>query len=111
MKPVISAGLLTTALLSATLLSATLATPAAAALSGYYDSAEKIGTILSSSVVADAVRQAPIGAITNTGTRKDGASEWQVRTQDCDLLVYLIPVLPDGPGKTTYKLDVPGTCE
>lgn len=116
MKPVISAGLLTTALLSATLLSATLlsatlATPAAAALSGYYDSVEKIGTILSSSIVANAVRQAPIGAITNTGTRKDGASEWQVRTQDCDLLVYLIPVLPDGPGKTTYKLDVPGTCE
>ncbi len=106
MKPVISAGLLTTALLSAT-----LASPAAAALSGYYDSVEKIGTILSSSIVADAVRQAPIGAITNTGTRKDGASEWQVRTQDCDLLVYLIPVLPDGPGKTTYKLDVPGTCE
>lgn len=111
MKPFISAGLVTTALLSATLLSATLATPAVAALSGYYDSAEKIGTILSSSVVADAVRQAPIGAISNTGTRKDGASEWQVRTQDCDLLVYLIPVLPDGPGKTTYKLDVPGTCE
>jgi hypothetical protein len=90
---------------------ALLATPAAAALSGYYDSAERIGTILGSGAVADAVRQAPIGAISNTGTRKDGASEWQVRTQECDLLVYLIPILPDGPGKTTYKLDIPGKCE
>lgn len=106
MKPVISAGLVTTALLCGA-----LATPASAALSGYYDSVEKIGTILSSSIVADALHQAPIGAISNTGTRKDGASEWQIRTQECDLLVYLIPVLPDGPGKTTYKLDVPGTCE
>lgn len=98
-------------LIATTLACAALATPAAAALSGYYDSAEKITTILSSSTVADAVRQAPIGSISNTGTRKDGASEWQVRTQECDLLVYLIPVLPDGPGKTTYKLDVPGKCE
>lgn len=90
---------------------ALLATPAAAALSGYYDSAERIGTILGSGAVADAVHQAPIGAISNTGTRKDGASEWQVRTQECDLLVYLIPILPEGPGKTTYKLDIPGKCE
>lgn len=65
MKPVISTGLFTTALLSAA-----SATPAAAALSDYYDSAEKIGTILSSSIVTNAVRQAPIGVITNTGTRE-----------------------------------------
>lgn len=97
--------------IAAMLVCTALATPASAALSGYYDSAEKISTILSSSAVADAVRQAPVGSISNTGTRKDGASEWQVRTQECDLLVYLIPVLPDGPGKTTYKLEVPGRCE
>lgn len=98
-------------ILATTILCTSFAAPAAAALSGYYDSAEKITTILASSTVADAVRQAPVGSISNTGTRKDGASEWQVRTQECDLLVYLIPVLPDGPGKTTYKLDVPGKCE
>lgn len=85
--------------------------PAKAALSGYYDSAEQIGMILGSEVVADAVRQAPIGAISNTGTRKDGAHEWTVRVQECDLKVYLKPILPNGPGKTTYEIDIPGACE
>ena len=98
-------------LIAATLACTALASPAAAALSGYYESAERIATILSSSMVADAVGQAPVGSISNTGTRKDGASEWQVRTQDCDLTVYLIPVVPEGPGKTTYRLDIPGRCE
>ncbi|WP_137155374.1 hypothetical protein [Rhizobium sp. FKL33] len=84
---------------------------AEAAVSGYYDSVEQIGVILGSSEVADAVHQAPIGAISNTGTRKDGAKEWTIRVQECDLKVYLIPVLPDGPGKTTYRLDIPGSCE
>ncbi len=98
-------------LIAATLACTALPSPAAAALSGYYDSAERIATILSSSMVADAVGQAPVGSISNTGTRKDGASEWQVRTQDCDLTVYLIPVVPEGPGKTTYRLDIPGRCE
>jgi hypothetical protein len=106
MKHIIAAVFVSTALVFTA-----LASPAAAALSGYYDSAEKIATILSSSAVADAVRQAPVGSISNTGTRKDGASEWQVRTQECDLTVYLIPVLPEGPGKTTYLLEAPGLCE
>jgi len=83
-----------------------------AALSGYYDSAEKIGRILGDARIADLLRQQPIGAISNTGTRADGAGEWTIRSQDCDLKVYLIPILPDGPGKTTYDLDVPvGQCE
>lgn len=86
-------------------------TPALAALSGFYDSAERIGTILASSAVADALRQQPIGAISNTGTRKDGASEWTVRTQDCDLIVYLVAVPPGGPGKTTYTVETSGVCE
>jgi hypothetical protein len=83
-----------------------------AALSGYYDSIERIDTILGDDRVADMLRQQPIGAITNTGTRKDGAAEWTIRTQDCDLKVYLIPVLSEGVGKTSYKLDVPkGQCD
>lgn len=85
--------------------------PASAALSGFHDSGEQISTILSSEAVANALRQAPIGAITNTGTRKDGAHEWEVRTQECDLKVYLVPHPPAGIGKTTYTVDVPKACE
>lgn len=87
------------------------ATPAHAALSGFYDSAEQISAILGSTEVGDAVRQAPIGAISNTGTREDGANEWTIGVQACDLVVYLIPTPPKGPGKTTYSVDIPGTCE
>ncbi|TPP09802.1 hypothetical protein [Rhizobium glycinendophyticum] len=86
--------------------------PSEAALSGYYDSIERIGAILGDPKLADMLRQQPIGAISNTGTRKDGAAEWTIRTQDCDLKVYLVPVLPNGPGKTSYTLDIPaGQCE
>lgn len=88
-----------------------IALPAEAAVSGFYDSAEQIGLILSSEAVADAVHQAPIGSVSNTGTRKDGANEWTVRVQECDLKVYLKPVLPNGPGNTTYELEAPGACE
>lgn len=87
------------------------ASPAFAALSGFYDSAERIQTILASSAVADALHQQPIGAISNTGTRKDGASEWTVRTQECDLIVYLVATPPAGPGMTTYTVETAGTCE
>lgn len=86
------------------------ATPIQAALSGYYDSAEKIDAILKSPDVADAVRQAPIGAISNTGTDKDGADLWQVRVQDCDLTVRVIAIPPKGVGKTTYKTELKGKC-
>jgi hypothetical protein len=95
----------------AAMLLALPALPASAALSGFYDSAEKISTILSSEAVANALRQAPIGSVSNTGTREDGAHEWEVRTQECDLKVYLIPHAPNGVGKTTYTVDVPNGCE
>lgn len=85
--------------------------PAHAALSPFYDSVEQIETILASSEVADALRQAPLRGLENTGTRSDGASEWTVRTQACDLVVYLIAQPPDGPGMTTYTLDAPNTCD
>lgn len=85
--------------------------PAQAALSGFYDSGEQIGMILGSEAVGNAVRQAPIGSISNTGTREDGAKEWTVRVQECDLKVYLKPILPDGPGMTTYEIEIPGACE
>ncbi len=87
------------------------AIPAQAAVSGFYDSAEQISTILSSAAVADALRQAPIGHVANTGTRADGAREWQVRTQECDLTVYLKPVPPQGVGKMTYELELGDACQ
>lgn len=93
------------------LIVALAASPATAALSGFYDSAEKIATILASPEVADAVRQAPIGAIANTGTSASGDDEWQVRVQECDLTVRLIAQPPDGPGKTTYRVELAGPCE
>lgn len=86
------------------------AAPAQAALSGFYDSAEQINIILSSTAVADALRQSPIGHVANTGTRADGAREWQVRTQECDLKVYLKPVPQQGFGKTTYELELGDAC-
>lgn len=84
--------------------------PAQAALSGFHDSAEQIGTILASATVAEALRQAPIGHVANTGTRADGAREWEIRTQECDLTVYLIPVPSAGVGKTTYTLELGNVC-
>lgn len=86
-------------------------TSANAALSGFYDSAEQIQLILGSAEIADALKQAPIGHIANTGTRDDGAIEWEVRTQDCDLKVYLTSTPPQSPGKTTYAIADIGTCE
>jgi biotin synthase-related radical SAM superfamily protein len=88
-----------------------MASPSQAALSGFYDSAEQINLILTSSEVADALRQAPIGLISNSGTRDDGANEWTITVQECDLVVYLKPVAPQEPGKTTYQLEVPKACE
>lgn len=89
---------------------ASAAAPAQAALSGFHDSAEQINTILTSTAVADALRQAPIGHIANTGTRADGALEWQVRTQECDLTVYLRRVVPHAIGKSRYELELGDGC-
>lgn len=94
-----------------TILLAGLTAPASAALSGFYDSGEQISAILGSEAVGNALRQAPIGAISNTGTRDDGANEWELRTQECDLKVYLVPHAPAGVGKTTYTVEVPKSCE
>lgn len=88
-----------------------VASPASAALSGFYDSGEQIGVILASAEVADALGQGPLLSIENTGTREDGAAAWVVRARDCELTVYLVPVPPQGPGMTTYDLDQIGTCE
>ena len=86
------------------------ASPALAMLSPFYDSAEKITTILQDAAVADALRQAPIGAIRNTGSFPDGADEWTVRTQECDLVLKLIAKPPGMAGKATYSVEISTPC-
>ena len=89
------------------------ATPAAALLSPWYDSGEKIMAILNSAEVADAVRQAPIGAVSNIGTADSGNDLWQIRVQGCDLTVELIPEVPaEGMvGKVSYTARPIGPCD
>jgi hypothetical protein len=86
------------------------ASPALAMLSPFYDSAEKITAILQDAAVADALRQAPIGAISNTGSFPDGADEWTVRTQECDLVLKLIAKPAGMPGKATYSIAIATPC-
>ena len=87
------------------------ATPSFAALSGFYDTAEKIDAIFANPDIGDALRQAPVGSISEIGKDKDGASLWQLQVQECDLTVRVIATLPKGPGKTTYRAEPKGKCE
>ena len=96
----------------ALLLSLLLPAPALAALSGFYDSAQKIAAIFASGAVADELRQAPVRAVENTGTFSDGQDEWTIRTQECDLTVKLTaqPTEDGMVGMTTYTAEPVGTC-
>lgn len=94
---------------AATLLLAS--TPAHAALSGFYDSAEQIKTIIESAEVADALRQLPIESLEREGVRGDGAIRWEIEAEGCDLTVHLRPALPAGVGMTTYDIEVGRTCQ
>jgi hypothetical protein len=90
------------------------ASPAAAAVSGFYDSGAQIGAILGSREVADRLRQAPLWKIENTGARAaDGAQQWTVSTQRCDLIVWLVPLPPPAGmvGKTGYRVETGPGCE
>ncbi len=84
--------------------------PAHAALSGFYDSAEQIKTILDSPEVADALRQLPIKSMERENDRSDGAIKWEIEAGNCDLDVYLRPIAPTGVGKTTYSIEVGRAC-
>lgn len=89
------------------------ATPALAALSGYYDSAAKIAAIFANESIGDELRQAPVRSVENTGTTPDGQDEWTIRTQDCDLKVKVTAQPPeDGMvGMTTYSAEPLGSCD
>ena len=81
-----------------------------AAVSGFYDSAEQIQTILSSAELADQLKQQPIESLEFDGAASDGTLEWEVETEACDLSVYLRAVPPAGVGKTTYEMARIGDC-
>ncbi|RRH72608.1 hypothetical protein [Falsigemmobacter faecalis] len=87
------------------------ASPAAAALSGWYDSAEKISAILGDAALADQHRQMPLRKIENIGTDKDGADLWEVESQDCRMVVRLRALPPKGIGKTTWEVEGRGACD
>ena len=77
-------------------------------------SLEQIGAILESADVADRLRQAPLWRIENTGSREaDGAQQWTVSTQRCDLIVWLVPEPPAAGlvGKTGYRVELGSGCE
>lgn len=94
-------------------IAALCASPAFAMVSGFYDSANKISAILTSAAVADALGQAPVGSVSEMGGSKDGASQWMVRTQDCDLIVDVIAQpLPEGMvGTPDYAVEIVKSCD
>lgn len=89
------------------------ASPAFGMVSGFYDSANKIAAIFASDAVADALRQAPVGSVSEIGTSKDGAGQWMIRTQDCDLVVDVTPEpLPEGMvGAPDYTVKIAKGCD
>ena len=98
-------------LILAAIFAIAVATPSFAALSGFYDTAEKMDAIFANPAIGDALRQAPVGSISEIGKDKDGASLWQLRVQDCDLTVRVIATPPKGVGKTTYRAEPKGKCK
>ena len=89
------------------------ASPAFGMVSGFYDSANKIAAIFASDAVADAIHQAPVGSVSEIGAGQDGAGQWMIRTQDCDLIVDVIAhPLPDGMvGTPDYRVDIVKGCD
>lgn len=85
--------------------------PSHAAVSGFYDSAEQISTILGSGAVADKLRQMPVKELSFDGERHNGLLKWEIDTDRCDVDVFLKPVPPAGVGKTTYEVAEIRDCD
>lgn len=87
------------------------ASPAVAAVSGFYDSADQINTILHNGEVADAIRQAPIIEVSRSPKKSaDGFVRWNLRTEGCSVEVALVALPPRGVGKTRYEVRNVGKC-
>lgn len=86
-------------------------TTAQAAVSGYYDSAEQIQTIVQDARLADALKQMPIERFEiQPAQANDATRHWRIRSRDCELTVELEAQRPAGPGKTTYLVKKIGAC-
>ena len=78
------------------------ATPASAALSGYWDSSKVIHAILGDDTVADALRQQPIESIART------ENGYQISSRDCSVEVRVNRTAPARPGPTRFSLSIGG---
>lgn len=76
------------------------ALPAAAALSGYWDSAKILHAILGDNRLADALRQQPVERIEKT------ADGYAVSSRDCSVQVKVESVAPDRPGPTRHSIRI-----
>lgn len=88
-----------------------------AALSGFFDSAEQIATIMADNNVANATRQSHVNSLTFNGAQPDHTLKWTLQTATCAIQVYLTPVPPQGGiagvpmvGKTTYDVQHVSHC-
>lgn len=82
-----------------------VATPAFAAVSGYWDSSKVIHAILGNDRVADALRQQPIESVTST------ENGYQIASQDCRVDVQVNRIAPDRPGPVRFSLNIgQGQC-
>lgn len=73
--------------------------PAAAAVSGYWQSASELHAILGRNEVADALRQQPVEAATRVGP-----DIWELRSRDCSLRVTVETEAVSRPGKQPFRL-------
>lgn len=89
------------------------AAPAFGMVSGAYDSLNRIEAILALEDLPDALRQQPIGSISEEGKAKDGKAEWLIRTQDCDVIVHVTAHPPENGmvGMTTYTAEIAKGCD
>ncbi|MCB5410242.1 hypothetical protein [Pseudogemmobacter faecipullorum] len=85
--------------------------PAAAALSGFYDSGEQIAALLASAEAGEALSQLPVRGLQFREVTEDGHPVWGISTDSCELSVELLPQLPEAVGKTTYKVHHISACE
>lgn len=82
------------------------ASPAFAAVSGYWDSSKVLHAILGDSHVADALRQQPVDSITRT------EHGYRLTSQACTVDVAVTRTLPDHPGPTRFSLSIgQGRCD
>ncbi len=92
-------------------LSASLGSPASAALSGFFDAAEQVQAIMSSTDVSSAMKEMPFDTLEQVRTRDNGDVEWRVQNSECYVIATLKPIPPEALGKTTYEVVGVSACE